>query len=326
MGELRAIVAGGAIDQLFIDEMRSLARTAVNTRPPPTGAPAWSDEDIDDLVFDTVHRIGPGDVILAAQQADNDVMFRGWLRRAVRTTLNLRARGTPAGRVIRAIDDALSEERNRFEHVAGYWRPSGNDREPTGSDDTRALIQIAWTVETSTVRISANAVKTPPLAHRRDIRSVCAAVLEQAGPMRKVDLAEVVAHRFNVLFEDRFDYFDLDSQDQSDPATAGETEVFDRIDDDLAAQWMLSQLTPEEAGALHLIVGGASIRDLAAHLECSNYRADLLRDRVVKKLRTLADCMSDGDGELVSERLLTIVGRHGEMRHSIRHDGVEHAE
>ena len=322
----RAIVASGTVDQLFIDEMRTIARVVAYTRPPPTGASAWSDQDIDDLVFDTVERVDPGALVLAAQQANNDAMFRSWLRVAVRTTLDLRARKTPAGRVIRAVDDALREDSAGFELVDGYWRLRGDVRSPHGSGDTRSLVQLAWTVETSTVRISSDAAKTPPLAHRRDIRSVCASVLEHSGPLRKVDLAEVVAHRFNVSFEDRFDYLDLESEDRPEPATARETAAFDEVDDDAAAEWMLSQLTADEAGTLRLIVGGASIRDLAVQLECTNYRAELLRDRVVEKLRLLANTMSGDDGERVTERLLAVIGRHDELRHSRKHDGGEHVD
>jgi DNA-binding CsgD family transcriptional regulator len=321
---LREAVAGGGIDKRFIAAARSVARSASRTRPPPTGATSWSDEDIDDLVFDTVARVGPGDVVLAAQQADSDAAFRGWLRRAVRTTLNLRARGTSAGRVIRAVDDALRQDPEGFRLDGDYWRLADDGRDPAGTVGTSAVVEVAWTVNTTTVRISADATKTPPMAYRRDIRAVCAAVLAHFGPLRKVDLAEVLAYRFNVAFEDRFDYLDLDDEeDGHQPVAAAAEEAFDDVDDDVAARWMLDQLTGEERRLLGLIVQGATIRDLAAELDCTRYRAEVLSERVQQKLRRLADLVPDGDGAAVTERLLGVVRQQEELRHLEEHDGAD---
>ncbi len=320
---VRETVAGGRIDERFLDAARDAARLVTRTRPAPTGASPWSDEDIDDLVLETVTRVEPSGVVLAAQGADNDTEFAGWLRKALRTTLDLRARGTPSGRVIRAMDDALREDPDRFQLNDGRWRLVADDRDPTWKEGRSPLVEVAWSVETTTVRMSKDAMKTPPMAHRHDIRTVCAAVLDLSGPLLKVELAEVLAHRFNVAFEDRFDYLDLDDEDHhAQPAATAAHEALEGVDDELAAHWMLGQLTGEERRMLGTLLTAASLRDLAATLGCTKYRAELVRDRLQQKLRRLADLVPGG-GEAATARLLELVGQHEELRHSTEHDGAD---
>ena len=323
---VREAVAAGCIDQHFIDAARQAARDIVGTRPPPTGGHIWLDADIGDLVHETIDRVGTDKLVLAASEAANDAQFiSGWLRRALRTTLDTRARQTSSGRVIRAMDDALREDPNQFCLETGFWRLEADNRELAWQGGHAALADAAWTVETATVRLSQRAAKTPPMAARRDIRAVCATVLEMSGPLAKADLAEVLAQRFNVAFEMRFGYLDLDDRTQGQPVAASMEEAFDIIDDDLAARWMFEQLTGEERKVIGLDVGGASIRDLAGALGCTKYRAGIIKDRLVKKLRLLADLLPN-DGQGPTERLLVLVRQHQELRHSIERDGVEHGD
>ena len=83
MGGLREAVASGQVDERFLEAARRAARSRVCSRPPPTGSPDWSNEDIDDLVFETISRVEPNQIVLAANEAVNDVQFVGWLRKAI---------------------------------------------------------------------------------------------------------------------------------------------------------------------------------------------------------------------------------------------------
>lgn len=318
---LRDRVAGGTVDVLLVDAAWCAARLAARTRPSPTGASIWSDEEIGDLVLEAIGQAGTDQVVLAANAAANDNEFIGWLRTIVRSTLDARARHTPSGRVIRATEDALRQDPSRFVLEQGRWRLARDERAPGCYQGDAPLVTAAWTVETTTVRISEGATKTPPMAYRRDIRSVCEVVLELGGPLTKLQLANVLAQRFNVLFGARFDYLNFDTEDGEAelPADAAE-QAFDDVDDKLAAGWMLRQLTGEERRVLGILVAGAGVRELAISLGCSKHRATLVSNRIHEKLRRLAD-LTAGDGQAATARLLDLVGQHEVLRHSPHQDG-----
>ena len=322
MNGLREAVGAGCVDQRFVDAARNAAWTVTRTRPSPTGGRRWLDEDIDDLVHETVVRVTPDKLVLAANESQNDTQFIGWLRKALRTTLNIRARGTPSGRVIRAMDDALREDPSRFCSENGYWCLSDDVRQSDWEDGLSALVVEAWEEDTAIVRISRSATKTPPMAARPDIRAVCARVLGLSGPLTKADLAEVLAHRFNVVFEGRFGYLDLNDEDPVDPAEPTDVEALDSVQDDLAARWMFEQLTDEERSVLRHLLGGASLRGLATALDCTKYRAEIVRDRLTEKLRRLADISSEG-GQGATERLLGLISQYDDLRHLTEQDEVK---
>ena len=303
---LRETVARGGLDQIFLDTARRLARRASAGRPSPNGAPSWSAGDIDVLVFDTIARVTPAKLVLAANKAPNDKAFAGYLTKALRTTLDLRARGTPEGRVIRAVDDALGEEPTRFRVATGHWRLRTDDREPCWSQGVAELIDVAWTVETRAVHISPDAKKTPPLAARDDTRAVAAAVLEMSGPLPKAQLAEVLAARFNVAFE--IDYEWLGDPEQAPDIAGAEGTTAD----ERAAQWMHSQLTADERQALAGFLEGGGTRGIAKTLGCSKHRAGVTLDRLEEKLACLADA-SQGDARAATEILLRLCRTSGEI-------------
>lgn len=326
VGSVREEVAAGQFSQQFIDACRIVARAVSQTRPSPSDQGTWLMDEIDELVHDTVVRVGTEKLALAANAALNDAQFiGGWMREALRTTLDLRARQTPSGRVIRAMDDALREDPDRFYLENGYWRLAADNRQPGWRGGQAPLLEAAWEVETTTVRMSQGALKTPPIAARRDIRAVCATVLQQSGPLAKVDLAEVLAQRFNVIFEARFDYLDLDGETHVRSVETASEDAFDAVDDELAARSMLEQLTGPERRVLELVLGGKSLRDLAHELDCTKYRAGIIYDRLVEKLRLLANS-SPYDSQVVTERLLELARQHDELRHSTESDGGEYGD
>ena len=323
MGGLREAVASGQVDERFLEAARRAARSRVCSRPPPTGSPDWSNEDIDDLVFETISRVEPNQIVLAANEAVNDVQFVGWLRKAILTTLNLRARKTPGGRVIRAMDDALRGGPDLFGLRAGHWYLVGDVRQPGWSQGDAELVATAWGVETTTIQASPRATKTAPLAYRRDIRAVCRAVLELAGPLPKAQLAEVVAQRFNVPFIEQFDYLGAGEGIEDQDVDAYEDgDGTDDVDDGIAARWMLDQLTEEERRVLRLALRGDGVRGISSVLGCTKYRAELLTGRLHEKLRRLAH-LTGSDPQEATSRLIELVGQEQQLRHSTTEDGSD---
>lgn len=223
-GSTRQRIASGGFDQAVLDELRTLTRPVVLGRLTPTGDNDWSDEDLDDLVQDTIVRVGIDRVVLAAEEAGRDDAFRRWLRKAMRTTLDVRARRSPSGRLLRAIDDALREDPQQFHLENRCWRLVSDARTDIWHGRRMELVQAAWTVDTTNVRMSRTAAKTPALGARRDIRAVCAAVMAVSGPIEKSDLIEVIADRFNATHEAYFDYRDLSTLSHDPPDPSADTE------------------------------------------------------------------------------------------------------
>ncbi len=76
MAGVRDEVAAGVVGQAFVDFARAAARRVTGSRPTETGPYLWTDDDVDDLLFDTVARVGPDQIVLGAAQAANDRQFR----------------------------------------------------------------------------------------------------------------------------------------------------------------------------------------------------------------------------------------------------------
>lgn len=317
MDGLREAVAGGRIDEQFVEACRRAARTEVRGRPAPSGGMAWSNEDIDDVVFDMVCGVKPEKIILAAASADNDKAFMGWLRVTLRSTLNQRARRTPGGRVIRAMDEALRDDPGRFVLTQDHWGLVGDDRLADSSHhDDEVLLRAAYEVETRLVTATPTATKTPPMAYRPDIRAVCEGILKLAGPLPKDRLAEIVARRFNVAFVERFGY--LGDEEVHAAAQPVEADPPATIDEE-AARWMLGQLTEEERQIFALRLRPGGVRGVGEALGMTKHKAGLLTKRVDTKMRHLAELA--GDLSLsATHRLLKIIGQSEQLGHSVNED------
>jgi hypothetical protein len=150
------------------------------------------------------------------------------------------------------------------------------------------------------------------MAYREDIRSVCETMLDLAGPLPKVQLAELVSRRFNVPFIERLGYLADGEGDDVLPVSAEDpTDMLH----ERAAQWMLHQLSDEERRIIALRLQDEGIRGVAESLKLTKYMADLLIKRVEKKMRLLADIVGD-DALIATRRLMELIGQWDDLRHS----------
>ena len=314
MASTRQTVASGCIDEAFLREADGAARSVVGGRRTPTGSYGWSDEDIRELVLEAITRVKPAAIVPAAAQAATDAEFRKWLKTRMRMTLDARARELPSGRLRRAIDDALREDPEQFCSDSGCWRLSSDGRTEKWRGRRAELIQVAWTVGITNTRISRTAEKTPRLGARKDIRAVCAAVLAISGPIDKSELSEVIAERFNAVHEAYFGYYDLSEvqEDSPDPSTVSNDG--DAVEDTLAAEWMLEQLTEEERMVLSAVRCGAGTRELGGILGCGKDKAAAISRRISEKVALWASELPDGRGGR-SRDTRRFCRQHGQLRH-----------
>lgn len=313
-------MAAGAIDEAVVTALREIAHRVTATRAAPAGAPAWSDGDIDDVIFATIARVTPDGMVTAASNAVNDREFSGWLRKAMVTTLDLEARDTPTGWVMRTIADALAEDPS-FVSDGDRWRLEDQEPEETWDHDVVPLNMVAWSVQTKTIRHSPNAQKHQ-IAWRDDMRAVCRAVLEVSGPLDKVELAQIVAGRFNTLYGGRLGYLDLDDEERAievagDGVEISSTEVID------TASWLMTQLTEDERDAVALVASSSGLRELGQHLGCGTEKATKIKARVAQKLQHVygAAGITEDDAHEVTAVLLKMIERDAELRHSMDDHG-----
>lgn len=318
-GSVRVDVAAGKILAGFLQLARRAALLATQTQPSPTGTSAWSQEDVDDLVMDTIVRVSTDKVVLAAIQAANDAQFYAWLRKVTRTTLDIRSRKTSGGKVIQAVYKALHEDTERFgyEAKAGYWRLVDDDREPSWSGGITRLVEVAWSVETPTTTLKGSATQAGRLANREDTRAVAEAVLEVAGPLAKADLAELIAHRFNVAFTEEFRSLSGDGDNDEEEPPVPEQSAIDDVNLDDAAKWLLEQLSSEERDLLRDRASG-TVRDLVRPGRGRSTVAKLSK-RLEEKVRLIADRLGEDRRDVVA-RALHILGQEVTSEHSTDQD------
>lgn len=307
--DLRARIASGDLDAQFVNFARKQTRLAVRNKDGPSG-PQWNPDEIDELVFETIERVTHNGVIAAANGAENEARLGAWLRQAVKTQLLLRARETPIGTVLRAIDAALAED-SAFEQVGSRWRLRGDAATDVWHGNCAVLTQVAWSVPTRTIRRDPMAERTQ-MAWRDDTRAVCRAVLEVSGPIEKVDLGSIVAERFNTHYINDAQYLDDDDLRSLDD----ELSVADSDEGDVReeALWMLSQLDLQEQLVIHLVLQDASVRDIGKALACGKTKATEIKERVVEKLRLLSGAVTD-DAQPTMEELLRLIGHAQETGH-----------
>lgn len=306
---IRASIAKGVFTEELLIHMRGVSRSVCATRPSPSGG-RWSDGDIDDLIFDAIARVSVTKVVLAGNEASTDAEFTKWIRKLLVTQLNLRARGTPQGIILRDVEAAISEDTD-FEAVGPHWRLRAQPQATPWTGQRGPLVAAAFAVDTKVIRRDPMAERTQT-AWRSDTRAVCRAVLQVAGLLDRVELAKVVAERFNMHHVPAAEYLDdvlPESVTQRVLDEASEHETME------AAESVLAQLTSEELVIASHICEGTTLRELGGVLGCGKSKADILEKRVRAKLRKLADEYGP-EADRVILSLAKKIGRLEQTRHS----------
>lgn len=308
MAGVREKVAAGQLDLDFVAMARGLAVGLVVGRPTDLGNTEWASKDHEELVMAMVARVTPAKIVVAAIEARDDVAFSAWIKRALRTQLDLSARTSWSGRLIRAVDAALEEAPERFERGAGTWMMRGEQRPPAQNPDMADLRERAWTVTPEENHMSETAL----LGAREGLRSVSDVVLTAAGPLEKAVLANIVADRFNTVFSVDLGYLDPEDERYDVPAPPGDPGAHQ------AALHLLGQLTSEERDQLGILATGG-LRELMRRTGATKHRASLIKDRLADKVSRLAG-EHDADPQAIGEHLIELLGQLDSSGHST-HDG-----
>lgn len=304
------------LEEGFLKLLRRVCMQVATGRPTFAGSMTWNTEEIDDLAFETIKAIGTARLVTVASQARTDAEFGSYLRQAARHVLDMRGRKTPAGWVARTMDDALAAD-NHFTAANRSWRlTSHTEAQPAYEGPTRALVEVAQTIETRMVVWNPKSKRGAPLAYPADITSVCAAVLARFGPVARPQLAEMLAHRFNVSFSASYcDPLPITSTDEwNEPPTAEQGTGI--VDDEDAGAWIVGQLHEDEVSVLALVHDGQSIEQAAESMGWGRTKAYDIRTRINEKLTRLASAVEDTDGTIVAIAMEICSGLSADFRHS----------
>lgn len=312
-------VSRGSPAEDFLVLLRRACRKAASGRPTDTGAWEWSADDVDELASAVVVAIKPGPLVIAALTASSDAQFGSYLWRSAKRVLDMRARKSPSGWVLRNVNEKLAAD-GRFARDAEGWHLAGEDR-AIFDGDVRDLVTVAWTVDTTAARHDPNAERGAPLASRKDLSAVCAEVLAVAGKLRPETLGFVIAQRFNASFADRYTdpLPDYESREAHEPlaADAPDHEVIV----EQAAVWVVGQLTDDERSVLAIVVKGASIEEVGSAMGWGRSKAYEVRTRILARLERLTAAIGDSDGTVMQRAMAICSGPMQDLRHfEIRDD------
>lgn len=315
---VRDAIAGGLVEQEFLDAACAAARVVTASLKPPSGHGRWSPDEIGDLVHDLIAGASPGSFVLAATRADSDDEFKGWLRTALRNELHGRARRTPLGKVVVAVDAALREAPQKFRLALLRWGLIGVDAPASWEGGEAELIAVARTVQTADPPAHRTAATAPRLARREDIRSVSEAVLAVSGPLPKAPLARVHAARFNARFEEVLSSFD----EGSSARTASAASDSDFSVSNTRAREMLGELSDDDRTVLLCCLApSGGLRGIGEALGCKKSKAQAIKERLLAKLRRLA--AESDDPEQAVELLLNLIRQTTDLEHSLDQDGTD---
>lgn len=167
----------------------------------------WQDADLEDLCGEFLaDRIQQVTVMLLAQAGDEASMGR-LLRKSIRHWLIDQARKTAVGALRRRLENVLAAA-DAFEQVpagdagGGRWRLTSTSV-PPWAGSTEDLVDAARAVPNVKIPKWSSTTRRGPVADRRSIVAVAAAVLNAAGGSLEVaQLVAVLVARFPVVLDD----------------------------------------------------------------------------------------------------------------------------
>jgi hypothetical protein len=200
----------------------------------------WQKVDLEDLCGEFLaDRIQQVTVMLLAQAGDEASMGR-LLRKSIRYWLIDQARKTAVGGLRRSLENVLAAE-DAFEQVpaedagGGRWRLTSTSVLPWAGS-TEDLVDVARAVPNVKIPKWSSTTRRGPVADRRSIVAVAAAVLDAAGGSLEVaQLVAVFVARFPVVLDPAVSSLpdDLDNSVGLDEALTPEQQLV-AADDEVA--------------------------------------------------------------------------------------------
>ncbi|WP_234343084.1 hypothetical protein [Streptomyces fulvoviolaceus] len=294
----------GQLGDLGLELLRRVGRQVARTQgfPPPDGHAAWTDEAVDELLFEMISRKGEKFLLNCFLKTVDDTSLEKMFFTSIRNFLIDQAKGTERGKLRRRIARRLREA-DRFRSVASTsprWALASHPPGAAWHGELEELIRAAW--EVRGVWITAwNTSGPTPRQTVHALMGVLTGVLEAAGgAVREEDLAKVLEARFDLLTPAQFTalYADdgalIDSvtdREQGDAPVAAETMAGEIWDEMSPQERSLLSLLEDDPAEVSVLLGVGRNQTSAI--------MDALREKLVRALTT-----NGGDPREVAAALL----------------------
>ncbi|MEY2226497.1 hypothetical protein [Streptomyces sp. BF23-19] len=308
-------MAGGAYDELVqrgqlgdlgLDLLRRVGRQVARTQgfPPPADHAAWTDDAVDDLLFEMLSRKGEQFVLNLSLKAIDDTSLEKMFFTSIKNFLIDEAKGTERGKLRRRFATRLAQD-NRFRAVPGSrWTLTSHPAGVVWQGDLDDLVGAAWGAREVWITAWNHSGPTPKKTVHA-LMTVLTAVLEAAGgAVREEDLAKVLEARFELLSPPRFVSLYADDGAVID-SISDETQGADPVAAGILAGEIWDGMSPQERSLLaHLDDDPTEVAPL---LGIGRHQASAIMEALREKLR-LALTGDGSDPSDVAAALLRLGG------------------
>jgi hypothetical protein len=306
LGPLAELQAGEAGPRFAAELLRTIRAVAVARNfPPPDGHTAWDADAVRTVASEFLtDPQTPRRLADLAVHCASDAALRARLQGAVRNFLADLGRRTPIGKLVVRINDVLRSEPG-FVRVGGRWARETGRRDP-GSDDPDALSRAIASHEVVVPAWGNAAQRSAPVADRRTIVSLCAALLDAAGgALTPRALARAIGTRVGLGQAPlSLDVAALDGAAAQGPALGGDSTAAEALRMRRAGE-VLAELNDRERAAI--AYPELAVRQLAPLLGVSASQSHVIRGRAVETIR--AELVDDDDAERVALLVMELARR-----------------
>nr|WSW42934.1 hypothetical protein OG296_07280 [Streptomyces sp. NBC_01001] len=283
----------GQLGDLGLDLLRRVGRQVARTQgfPPPADHAAWTDDAVDDLLFEMLSRKGEQFVLNLSLKAIDDTSLEKMFFTSIKNFLIDEAKGTERGKLRRRFATRLAQD-NRFRAMPGSrWALTSHPAGAVWQGDLDDLVGAAWGARGVWITAWNHSGPTPKKTVHA-LMTVLTTVLEAAGgAVREEDLAKVLEARFELLAPPRFVSLYADDGAVID-SISDETQSADPVAADILAGEIWDGMSPQERSLLAHLDDDPT--EVAALLGIGRHQASAIMEALREKLRlALTDDGSD---------------------------------
>ncbi|MGW2796039.1 hypothetical protein [Streptomyces sp. NPDC001269] len=246
----------GQFGDLGLELLRRVGRQVARSQgfPPPEGHAAWTDEAVDELLFEMISRKGENFLLNCFLKTVDDASLEKMFFTSIRNFLIDEAKRTERGKLRRRFAARLSAD-SRFRAVPGTsprWALTSHPPGAVWQGDLDELVKASW--EVRGVWITAwNHSGPTPRETVRALMAVLTGVLEAAGgAVREEELAKVLEARFELLAPAEFTALYTDDGALIDSATDQEHGTVPAEAETVAGE-IWAEMSPQERTLLSLL-------------------------------------------------------------------------
>lgn len=308
-GAYEELAQRGQLGDLCLALLRRVGRQAARSQgfPWPEGHSAWTDEAVDELLFEMISKKGEKFILGCFLKAIDDTSLEKLFFTSIRRFLIDEAKSTERGKLRRRFAKRLAED-SQFRAVSGAsprWALASHPPGAVWQGDLEDLIRAAWRVRGVWVTAWNHSGPTPRKTMDA-LMTVLLGVLETAGgAVREEELAKVLEARFELLASPQFTSLYADDGALID-GVADQRQGADLVAAESAADEIWSQMSPQERTLLPFLEENPA--DVAVLLGLGYQQISAIMEALREKLRLVLV----GDGSDPRELAKELLRRSGD--------------